>query len=54
MRTYKVWVIETYEKCYCVEADDEFQAQNIADNLASNDFDITSPENMTNRDFEGV
>lgn len=54
MKVYKVWVTETYEKCYEVEAEDEFEAQDIAEDLASDDMEITEPENMTDRECEVV
>lgn len=49
---FDVVVTETYSKTYHVEAEDEQEARDIADRLASNDMELACPENMNSRECE--
>ena len=54
MKTFQVKVVETYETIFSIEADDEDEAIEKAEMEAADDFNITSPENMTDREVSIV
>lgn len=49
---FDVVVTEIYSKTYHVEAKDEQEARDIADRLASDDMELTCPDNMDSRKCE--
>ena len=54
MKTYTVRVTETYMADFSIEAESVLDACEKADELASEDFNLTAPENMTHRDCEAI
>lgn len=54
MKTYTVRVTETYMADFSIEAESVLDACEKADELASEDFNLTAPENMTRRDCEAI
>jgi len=51
-KEFKVTVTESYSKTYYIEARDAEEAQEKADELASDDMELACPENMDDREFE--
>ena len=54
MKTFQVKVVETYETIYSIEAEDEDEALEMAETEASDDLNLVSPENMTDREVSLV
>ena len=54
MKTYTVRVTETYMVDFAIEADSPDEAKEKAEEIAAEDFNLTAPENMTNRETEVV
>lgn len=52
MKTYTVRVTETYMVDFAIEAKSEEEAREKAESIAAEDFNLTAPENMTDRDTE--
>lgn len=48
-KEFRVYVTETYSKAYDVIAEDAEEAEQIADNLATDDMELAVPENMESR-----
>lgn len=51
-KEFKVTVTESYSKTYYIKARDAEEAQEKADELASDDMELACPENMDDREFE--
>ena len=54
MAYYKVRVTETYVSDYEVEAEDEVEACEKAEEMATDDDALAAPENMSDREVEVV
>ena len=54
MKTYTVRVTETYMVDFAIEADSPDEAKEKAEEIAAEDFNLTAPENMTDRETEIV
>ena len=54
MKTYTVRVTETYTVDFAIEADSPEEAKEKAEGIAAEDFNLTAPENMTDRETEIV
>lgn len=54
MKTFQVKVVETYETVFSIEAENEDEAREKAEMEAADDFNLTSPENMTSREISLV
>ena len=54
VKTFKVNVTETYSKVYEIEAGDFEEALDKAEELASDDTELATPENMDDRNCEVI
>ena len=54
VKTFKVNVTETYSKVYEIEAEDLEEALDKAEELASDDTELATPENMDDRNCEVI
>ena len=54
VKTFKVNVTETYSKVYEIEAEDFEEALDKAEELASDDTELATPENMDDRNCEVI
>ena len=52
MKTYTYRVYETYAVDFSVEAESEEEAREKVESAAAEDFNLTAPENMTDRELE--
>ena len=54
VKTFKVNVTETYSKVYEIEAEDWEEALDKAEEFASDDTELATPENMDDRNCEVI
>ena len=52
MKNYTIRVTETYMVDFSIEAESEEEARQRAEEIAAEDYNLTAPENMTDREIE--